>query len=121
MLMYFNPLCDICRYEMKQLIKNASYFKNKQIILVSPENIVDIKKFAGEFNLQKYANIKILYDKNDTLYKVLKPSGYPAIYIFNSDKQIINSFEGETGIDEIKNAFQPDVAIDKDNRTPPSW
>ena len=105
MILYFNPLCDICRDEMKYILKNIEFFKTKQIVLISSSDLKDIQKFVEDFNLKSYKNFRILHDNEDTFHNKLNAKGYPSLYIFNNKKQIIASFEGETKFNIIKESF----------------
>ena len=119
MFIYFNPLCDVCRAEMKVIRNNFAYFQDKPIYMVSPENLEDIKQFVKEFRLKKFPMIKVLYDKDDQFFKLFHTSGYPSIYIYNSQKQITSTFVGETHFEELKTAFEgrDNLAQDNNNST----
>jgi peroxiredoxin len=113
LIMYFDPLCDICQRETADILDNINYFKNIQIVMVSPAPKENVKKFVKQFKLYDYHQITVLHDKDDTFYKQFGAIGYPTLYLYNKDKVLIENFDTEVQFEDIKDAFSPEVASGK--------
>jgi cytochrome oxidase Cu insertion factor (SCO1/SenC/PrrC family) len=100
-LIAFNTSCDICHNEINDVIANIKRFKNVKIIMVSSEPMDSLISFQKKYELKKYANI-FLGQVNDVLTEdKLGIEIIPQIFIYNSDKNLIKVFKGETKIDAI--------------------
>jgi peroxiredoxin len=105
-LMYLNPLCDVCQRETEDILNNIEYFKNIQIVMVSPSPIEQVKKFAEMYHLDQYKEIVVLHDSKDEFYRQFNAIGYPSLYLYNEKKQLITSFEREVQFAELQEAFE---------------
>ncbi|HEX8549042.1 MAG TPA: redoxin domain-containing protein, partial [Cytophagaceae bacterium] len=113
MLVYFNPLCDICQRETQMILDNIKYFEKIQIVFISPAEIVDVEKFSNKFKLDQFKEITVLHDKNDLFYKQFDAIGYPSVYLYNEKKELLTYFEAEIGLEDIKGGFEPKVSTAK--------
>ncbi|HEY8399796.1 MAG TPA: redoxin domain-containing protein [Cytophagaceae bacterium] len=109
--MYFNPLCDICVSETQNILGNYYYLQehNIQLVMVSPNKLGEIVVFKDKFGLDRYENITVLHDRDDTFYKQFNAIGYPTLYLYNEEQNLITSFETEVDFEEIKVAFNKTV------------
>ena len=113
MLVYFNPLCDICQRETQMIVDNIKYFEKIQVVFISPAEIADVEKFAKKFKLDQFPEITVLHDKNDLFYKQFDAIGYPSVYLYNEKKELLTYFEAEIALEDIKTGFEPKVSLDK--------
>lgn len=58
-LIYFSPTCDNCKVFTSFLMKNKSVLKNKLVVMISYEDIKEVKNFDNDFHLSSQQNIKI--------------------------------------------------------------
>jgi peroxiredoxin len=110
MIVYFNPLCEVCQKEVKEIVTNIEYFKDIQIVMVSPNKKEEIDEFANGFKLSNYPQITILHDIDDQFYKQFHAIGYPALYMYDENKVLLDHFDSHANIREIKNAFNTETA-----------
>lgn len=105
MIVYFNPLCDLCQEETKEILSNINYFDNIQILMISPNPLEEVKRFVNLYQLQQFKQIIVLHDKQDEFYKKFNAIGYPSLYLYDENKQLITAFESQTSMEEIETAF----------------
>ena len=110
MSVYFNPLCELCQDETSQILENINYFQDIQIVMVTPGAKEEVLKFVSKFKLNKYHQITVLHDKEDTFYKKFDAMGYPTMYLYDTNNKMISKFETEVEFDEIRDAFGTNVA-----------
>lgn len=113
MMVYFHPLCDICQRETEEIIDNIGFFKDVEILMVSPANEDDVKKFYDQYRLKNFSQIKVLLDKDDIFYKLFDAKAYPSLYLFNESYDLIGTFETETDFTDIRKVFDPGTASGK--------
>jgi peroxiredoxin len=100
-IIYFNTDCDHCHEEAKLIITHIKQFKNAPIIMVSPNNIADIKSFAKENGLKKYPQIIVLQDKNYQSINYFGNAPFPSTYIYNQKHKLVKEYHGEVKIEAI--------------------
>lgn len=110
MIVYFNPACDVCQEETKEIIRNMDYFKDIQIVMISPSTKEEIAQFSKSYNLSKFSQVTVLHDASDLFYKQFNAMGYPALYMFDQKKNLIGQFNTHADIEEIQEVFGPSVA-----------
>lgn len=113
MIVYFNPMCEVCQEETEEIINNIEYFKNIQIVMISPNTREEIAEFEKDFKLDNFSQITMLHDPEDLFYKQFNATGYPALYLYDQSKKRIANFNTRTDIEEIKEAFGPTMASKK--------
>lgn len=115
MIVYFNPACDICQKETQMILENLKYFNDKQIIMVSPSKLDDVKKFIDNYKLSSFSQITVLHDKGDVFYKQFDAIGYPSVYLYDENQNLITYFEAETKIEEIQSGFELKNSVGRKN------
>ena len=113
MIVYFNPLCDVCVRETKEIVDNIEYFKDIQIIMISPNSKDEISDFVNDFKLAKYPQITVLHDQYDKFYKEFQAIGYPSLYLYDEDRNLIVNFDSQADFAEIREAYEGVMAKDK--------
>ncbi len=58
-LIYFSPTCDHCKTFTAAFLKRINELQSEQIIMISNEDIKEVKAFDEEYKLSSYQNIKI--------------------------------------------------------------
>jgi len=114
MIVYFNPLCDVCVRETQEIVNNMEYFKDIQILMISPNRKDEIIDFVKEFKLSDYPQVTVLHDQYDKFYKEFQAIGYPSLYLYDENKNLIVNFDSHADIEEIRGAFEEVVAKEKD-------
>lgn len=93
-LIYFDPACDKCKAFAAALMRHTSVLKNRQVVMISYEDIRAVINFDNTFHLSSQPDIKIgsegytfvvqkyysiehfpfvaIYNKNGTLLKMIR-------------------------------------------------
>ena len=113
LIIYFNPFCEICQEETQEVLNNINFFDDIQIVMISPNAPDEIIKFKNEFKLNDHSQITMLHDPSDLFYKEFKAIGYPSLFLYDENKDMIVRFDTQVDFEEIKEAFSPGMAVKK--------
>jgi len=58
-LIYFSPTCDHCKTFTEAMLKRINNLQHSQIIMISYEDIKEVKAFDDAYKLSSHQNIKI--------------------------------------------------------------
>ena len=100
-LIHFNTSCEHCQYELREIKKNISSFAKGQVILMSSENISDIRMASEEHGLAGLPNIHFTKINADDVFGTFGSVSIPHIFIYGKDRKLIKEFKGETKIEAI--------------------
>ncbi len=101
LLIYFNSECEHCQYEVAEICKHAHQFTNKQVVLVSSQDMETIQNFAEEHQLSKYPFIRVAKTEAETFYKTFGTTAVPSVFIYNDTQELIKQFKGEVKIETL--------------------
>lgn len=100
-LVLFQPDCDHCQNEVKEIKKNVSAFRSYQVYFISAASSADVKKFSNDYNLSTEENFHFatvdVQSILDTYGQILAPS----IYIYSDKGKLVSHFNGETNIETV--------------------
>ncbi len=113
MIVYFNPLCDLCQEETTEILNNINYFQNVEILMISPNSLEQVKQFHNLYKLAQFPQITVLHDAKDDFYRQFDAIGYPSLYLFDEKLEMITKFEAQVGFEDIKNAFEQNASATK--------
>src|SRR5690242_18607924 len=57
LMMLFNPICEHCKHETEDIIKNIDKFEDVQIVMATSMPFDSMKVFRDRFHLDQYPNI----------------------------------------------------------------
>ncbi len=100
-LIYFNSGCEHCKYELNEIRRNIQSFTKAEVILMSAENISEIKKVSENFELTSLPNIHFTKINSGDLVDVFGSVSVPHIFIYDKDRKLVKEFKGETKIEAI--------------------
>ncbi|SFF46752.1 peroxiredoxin family protein [Thermoflexibacter ruber] len=98
-LVYFNSTCEHCQYEASEISKQIDKFSNVNLLFVSEQNLAEIRTFSERYSLDKQENIKFLKAPDNGFYKVFGSNPIPSIFIYNTKKQLVKNYKGETKVE----------------------
>lgn len=103
---YYHTDCDFCQYEIESILENAIYFKQIQLVLISPEEISSIRTFAEERELINVLHIRLLQDDKMNFAAQFDIDTSPSTLIYDKKKRCIKRIKGQilykTIIKELK-------------------
>jgi len=97
----FQPDCEHCQNETRQINERLPAFKNYEIYFISSAPIDDIKKFSEDFKMNTQENIHFAGTDVQNIIDSYGPISAPSIYIYSEQGKLLNRFNGEIGIDIV--------------------
>jgi len=95
MIMIFSPDCSHCKIATEELIKHMDLFKNVQIVMASPMDFINIKKFYEDYKIPTYPNITMGRDGTYSFGTFYKVKSYPSIYLYDKKGDFVKAFQGD--------------------------
>ncbi|SKC75982.1 peroxiredoxin family protein [Ohtaekwangia koreensis] len=99
-IIMFQPDCDHCQREAKQIGENIKAFKDYQLYFVSSATREELQKFASEYTLDKFSNVHFGSTSVNDVINTYGQIETPSIYIYD-DRKLIQKFNGEVEISEV--------------------
>lgn len=92
---YFNTECDYCDAETQMIQKNMEKFKDVQLIFISFEEPLQIKKFAKKHQLTAYDNVRFLHDNKISFAATFDVNSLPSIVLYDKNQNLIEKTKGQ--------------------------
>ena len=109
-LMYVSSNCAFCRAQIKSITENMDKYKKVNFLVVVNREGLNMNGFIDRNGLNKFRNITISIDYNDSIVNYYKLTSVPFIAIFDQQKKMLHAQIGNmTERDFTKNiehAFQ---------------
>jgi len=105
-LMFFNPDCDHCQKEVKELLAHKNELKELQIVMLSALPYQLIKAFYNEYKIASMPNITMGQDENFVLGSIYQPARYPSLYIYEAAGTLAKVFAGNAGVAALLDAVK---------------
>jgi peroxiredoxin len=99
-LIFFQPDCDHCQREAKEINEHLDSFNDYKIYFVTTENFDLIDKFAKDYNLTGHVNVQFVQTTLNEILNTVGPISAPSMFIY-ANRTLIKHLDGETPIDEI--------------------
>jgi thiol-disulfide isomerase/thioredoxin len=106
MLMIYNPLCDHCKHETEEIVKNIEKFKGIQIVMATMMPFDTMMAFREKYKLAQYDNIIMGQDFQYFLSTYYMISNLPYLAFYDRDKELISVFEGSLPVDKVLEIFK---------------
>ncbi len=85
---------------------NKNKFKNIPILLLSPANFGEIKKFYKDYSINKMPNITVAHDDNYMMSKLYQLKTFPTMFVYNRMGKLIKTFVSNVSIPDILKAIK---------------
>jgi peroxiredoxin len=92
-IVFFNSQCDHCQYEAQELRKKYDAFAGVNLLLLSSENLDQIRAFSKRYSLDRLQIAKLPAEQ---MFATFGNISVPSIFIFNRDRYLVKKFNGET-------------------------
>ena len=102
----FSPDCDHCQKETEELVDKIDQFKNIQIVMATTFDFSKMKNFIETYNLKKYKNITVGWDKTYLLPTFYRMSYFPFLGMYDKKGNLIEGVEGALPLDKVLLKFQ---------------
>ena len=100
LFLFFNPDCDLCREELKQIQDCQTDFLQSQIVFFSTVSTDIILRFLQKIDFTPTGNMLFLSDENELLTDKMDVKTSPEIYIYRKGK-LIKRFDGPVKTETI--------------------
>jgi len=108
LIIYFNPECEHCMYEISSLLESRIVNEDVKILLVSGESRDNTRSFLKQFDI---SNDSLLIAVSDTAFifsKIFGTEIIPTNFIYNKDLELIKCLKGETKTETILKFLRSD-------------
>jgi len=102
-LVFFQPDCDHCQRETKQIREHIEAFKGYNIYFVSDATMPQLSQFAVDYDLAASSNVHFTHATPNDIYNAVGGIQVPAVFVFSDKGRLVKSFIGETPIEQILN------------------
>jgi peroxiredoxin len=96
----FQPECDHCQDEAREIEKHLDRFKAYKLFFISSSPMPQVTKFAKDYKLNDRPNVKFAVTSTESVLNFYGPIPTPSVYIYREGK-LINYFNGQTNIENI--------------------
>jgi hypothetical protein len=103
-LVLFQPDCDHCQREAKEIRDHLDAFKNYSLYFISADQMPAIEKFGKDYDLLGHTNINFGMTTVQHVLDNFGPIDAPSVYIY-VNQQLQHKFNGETPIVKILEAI----------------
>jgi peroxiredoxin len=100
-LVLYNPDCDHCQREAKEIRTQLKAFENYTVWFVSSDSFENIGQFAKDYDLVGQANVHFVRTEVMEVINNFGAIATPSVYIYSDERQLIKAINGETRIEEI--------------------
>lgn len=100
--MYFDPDCEHCQRETKNIIDHIAQLTKVKIYMVTSSELNgELKRFYKSYNLDSLTNIFVGKDYEYSFYRLFLPPTVPYMAIYNSKKTLVKIYTGEVNVNSI--------------------
>jgi thioredoxin-related protein len=112
MLMVFSPMCEHCKKETEELIKNIDQFSKSEIVMATMMPYDSMMSFREKYNLALYENIIVGQDTQFFLPSFYMISNLPFLAFYDKKGKLISFFEGSMPIEKAAAELQKHAKTD---------
>jgi peroxiredoxin len=99
-LILFQPDCDHCQREAKEIRAHLDSFKEYSIFFISADQMPAIEKFGKDYDLLGHQNIQFAMTTIENVLNNFGSIPAPSIYIYR-DQKLVQKFNGEVAIEKV--------------------
>jgi len=103
-IILFQPDCDHCQREAKEIRQHLDEFKDYALYFISSDQLRSIEAFGQSHDLLGHINVNFASTTVDDVIKNFGPIPAPSVYIY-SDQKLVKKFNGEVAIETILRAI----------------
>jgi thioredoxin-related protein len=94
MLMIFSPMCEHCKRETEELVKNIDLFSKSTIVMATQMPYDSMMSFREKYKLGQFENIIVGQDTQYFLPSFYMISYLPFLAFYDKKGRLISSFDG---------------------------
>jgi peroxiredoxin len=104
-IILFQPDCDHCQVEAKNIQKRLSAFEGYQLYFISSHAMDIINRFAKDHKLDNQPNVQFGWTSVNNVLDNFGAIPAPSIYIYNKEGKLVKNFNGQTDLELVINAL----------------
>jgi len=104
---FFDSECDHCQRAVKNIDEQYKSFKKTAVYFISLDDPDKINRFMATYATQMKAqkNVVLLQDKLNQFIAKFKPRRYPSLFLYSTDKILMDYEDNEESVFRIVNAI----------------
>jgi thiol-disulfide isomerase/thioredoxin len=106
LVMLFSPMCEHCKHETVELLKNIDKLEDVEILMVTSNPFDSMRVFVDRFGLANYKNIVVTYDPQFFLITYFQLHNLPFLAFYDKRKKFMSIFEGNMPMDKVIETFK---------------
>ena len=100
-LVLFQPDCDHCQREAREIKKHIKAFENYQLYFVSTNPAQEVNRFMVDYKFSGEQNVFFVLTDLQSILDTFGPVSTPSLYIYSASGALVRKFNGETDINLI--------------------
>lgn len=100
MLVLFNPKCEHCQHETRELVSRIDQYKGVQIVMATTAPFADMKRFREEYGLTTLPNLTVGWDNSFFLPVYFDIHNLPFHAFYNKKLELISVFNGSMTVEK---------------------
>jgi len=100
-LIFFQPDCDHCQNEARQIANRLPAFAGYTLYFISGSSLPEIEKFSRDYKLNDQPNINFAGTDGQSIFDNYGGIPAPSIYLYSVEGDLIEKFNGEMEIDVV--------------------
>jgi len=100
-LVLFQPDCDHCQREAKEIHDNLNAFREYKIYFISTALKEDLEKFSIEYQFNEEASVHFANTSLDHVINSFGSIDAPSVFVYSAEGKLVKHLNGEVDISEI--------------------
>jgi peroxiredoxin len=100
-LVLFQPDCNHCQQEARQIRNRLEAFRNYQLYFISSAPAEEINKFAREYKLDGIDNVHFGMTDVESVWSNYGVISAPSVYLYTKEGRLVQNFEGQVDVEVI--------------------
>lgn len=101
LLIVFNPTCDHCQAEAREIKSNIEKLKDVTILMIASVPLKDIHDFSINYGMSELENVHFVYTSPLYGYQFFGGIQLPHLRLYDRNFKMIKSFSGSTSVEDI--------------------
>ncbi len=101
LLVVFNPTCDHCQAEAREIKSKIEKLKDVTILMIASVQLKEIYNFSVDYEMSDLENVKFVYTSPLYGYQFFGGIQLPHLRLYDREFKLIKSFSGATSVEDI--------------------
>lgn len=101
MLIFFQPDCDHCQREAKQIHDHLQAFGEYEMYFISTAELDQLEQFSKDYHLADRPSVHFAHTELDYIVNSIGSISLPSVFIYSAQGKLMKQFNGEVDISRI--------------------